>query len=129
MPSVLTRFLRWLLPPPAQAARAMLANTLFFAQDAALVLALVELDLGHVERAQPLIDRLDAAVLARGQGGVPWQAGIDALRGMALQQRGDAAAARPLLDSALKALADEQELAQPSRLYLSAKRARERLTQ
>ena len=98
-------------------------------QDAALVLALVELDLGHVERAQPLIDRLDAAVLARGQGGVQWQAGIDALRGMALQQRGDAAAARPLLDSALKALADEQELAQPSRLYLSAKRARERLTQ
>lgn len=97
------------------------------AQRAAFVLALIELELGRVEQAVPLIDQLDAAVLESTRTSGLWQAGIDALRGIALQQRGDIGTARPLLDSALAAMKQEETLAQPSRLYLVAKRARARI--
>jgi eukaryotic-like serine/threonine-protein kinase len=96
-------------------------------QDAAFVLALVLLELGESARAQILIDQLDPAVLESGRATGQWASGIDALRGMALQQRGDSAAARVKLDAALAALKGEEDLAQPSRLYLEAQRARARL--
>jgi eukaryotic-like serine/threonine-protein kinase len=95
--------------------------------DAAFVRALIELDMGRAAQAQPLIDRLDPTVLESGRATGVWSAGVDALRGIALQQQGDAAAARPLLDSALAALKGEEELTQPSRLYVLAQRARVRL--
>ncbi len=96
-------------------------------QDAAFVLALVELDLGNARRAQLLIDQLDAAVLESGRATGQWPAAIDALRGTALQLRGEPVAARPLLDAALAALKSEEDLSRPSRLYLAAKQARARL--
>lgn len=95
-------------------------------QDAAFVLALVELEMGYVARAQPLIDQLDAAVLESGRAMGKWPDAIDALRGIAFQLRGNAASARPLLDSALVALKDEESLDKPSRLYAAAKGARDR---
>jgi eukaryotic-like serine/threonine-protein kinase len=96
-------------------------------QDATFVLALVELEVGEFARAQPLIDQLDANVLEAGRAIGTWPSVIDALRGIALQQRGNAAAARPLLDSALLALKEEETLAEPSRLYIAAENARKRL--
>jgi eukaryotic-like serine/threonine-protein kinase len=96
------------------------------AQDCAVVLALIELDLGQIERAQPLIEQLDVQVLESYRATGAWPAAIDALRGIALQRAGDAAAARPLLDSALAALKGEEDLSQPSRLYVAAKQARVR---
>lgn len=96
-------------------------------QDAAVVRAVIELDLGRTAQAQPLIDRLDPAVLESYRATGLWSAGIDALRGIALQQRGNAAAARPLLDSALATLKGERDLAQPSRLYVVAQQARAKL--
>lgn len=98
------------------------------AQDATFVLALVELQLGHTQRAQALIDQLDAAVLESGRATGIWPAAIDALRGVALQQRDDAVAARRLLDSALAVIAPvEEALDQPGRVYVMAKAARARL--
>jgi eukaryotic-like serine/threonine-protein kinase len=96
-------------------------------QDAAFVLALIALDLGDAKRGEALIGQLDPAVLESGRATGLWPAATDALRGIALQLRGDAAKARPLLDSALAALKDEETLAQPSRLYVVAKNARTRL--
>lgn len=96
-------------------------------QDAAFVLALIELELGQASRAQVLIDQLDPAVLESGRATGQWPAAIDALRGMALQQRGEGRAARPLLDAALAALKSEEDLTRPSRLYLAAAQARARL--
>jgi eukaryotic-like serine/threonine-protein kinase len=96
-------------------------------QDAAFVLALIELELGGARNAQSLIDQLDPAALESGRATGQWPASIDALRGMALQLKGDAAAARPLLDSALAALKDEEALAKPARLYVAARQARARL--
>ncbi|TXH72399.1 MAG: serine/threonine protein kinase [Lysobacteraceae bacterium] len=97
------------------------------AQDAAFVLALIELELGNTEQAMSLIDRLDSAVLESGRSHGLWRSGIDILRGIAFQQRGDIRRAKPLLDSGLEALKDEESLAQPSRLYLVAKDARARI--
>jgi eukaryotic-like serine/threonine-protein kinase len=97
------------------------------AQDAAFVLTLIELNLGRTSQALDLVEQLDAAVLESFRTLGYWPVAIGALRGIALQQRGDAAAARPLIDAALTALKGEEALAQPSRLYLSIKRARERL--
>lgn len=97
-------------------------------QDAIFVLALVELQLGHTVRAQALIDQLDAEVLEATRATGNWPAGIDALRGVAMQQRGETAAARKTLDSALAVIsADEESLDQPGRIYLVAKAAREKL--
>ena len=96
-------------------------------QDAAFVLALVELELGQLAPAQALIDSLDAEVLESGRATGQWNVAIDALRGIARQKRGEAAAARPLLDSVLAAMKDEEALAQPSRLYLVARAARAQL--
>jgi eukaryotic-like serine/threonine-protein kinase len=93
-------------------------------QDATSVLALIELELGHPVQALQLIDQLDAAVLESGRAHGLWDPVIDALRGIALQQRGDMSAARPLLDSALASMKEEETLAQPSRLYIVAKSAR-----
>lgn len=96
-------------------------------QDAMYVLALIELELGRTEQAWQLIDQLDSEVLESSRAGGLWQAGIDALRGIALQQRGDIRAARPLLDSALDTLKTEMDQAQPSRAYLVAKDSRARI--
>lgn len=96
-------------------------------QDAALLLAQVLLETGHLDRAWPLLAQLDAQVLESSRANGAWASGISALRGVALLQRGDAAAARPLLDAALQGLREEERLAQPSRLYLMAKAARARL--
>jgi eukaryotic-like serine/threonine-protein kinase len=96
-------------------------------QDAAFVLAQIELELGQAARAQPLIDQLDPAVLESGRATGQWPAGVDALRGLALQLRGDAAAARPLLDSALAGLKSEQALQRPSRIFTIVQQARARL--
>lgn len=94
-------------------------------QDAGFVLALVELQLGHTDAALALLQQLDADVLEAGRGLGYWPRALDALRGIALQQRGDAGAARPLLDAWLAAMAQEEEaLAQPSRLHLQVKAAR-----
>lgn len=96
-------------------------------QDATYVLALIELELGRTEQAWLLIDQLDSAVLESSRARGLWQAGIDTLRGIALQQRGDIRAARPLLDSALEVLKTEEYLARPSRAYLMVKNARARI--
>jgi eukaryotic-like serine/threonine-protein kinase len=96
-------------------------------QDAAVVLALIELELGQPARAQPLIDQLDAEVLEAGRANGLWPAVISALRGIAHQLQGDDAGARPLLDAALLAMKDEETLTQPSRLYVVTKAARARI--
>lgn len=96
-------------------------------QDAAFVLALVELELGRVAPALALIDGLDPRILESGRATGQWPVAIDALRGIALHRRGEAAAARALLDRTLVAMESEVSLAQPSRLYLVAKAARAQL--
>ncbi|MCU0950007.1 MAG: winged helix-turn-helix domain-containing protein [Burkholderiaceae bacterium] len=83
-------------------------------QDATFVRALIDLDLGRAAQAQPLIDRLDPAVLESYRANGLWSAGVDALRGISLQQRGDVTAARSLLEASLTALKSEEDLAQPS---------------
>ncbi len=93
-------------------------------QDAASVLALIELELGRTTEALVLIDQLDASILESGRANGLWSIAINALRGIALQQSGDIRAARPLLDSALAGMKEEETLAQPSRLYLVTKSAR-----
>lgn len=116
--------------PKAQEAHAQLLRLAGAAsprtQDAAFVLALILLELGDARRAQPLVDGLDAAVLESGRATGQWPAALDALRGMAMQLRGDAQA-RPKLEAALTALKEEEDLVQPSRLYLAAASARARL--
>ncbi|MFY7854608.1 MAG: protein kinase domain-containing protein [Rubrivivax sp.] len=109
-------------PAHAQLERLLGANAPQ-AQDAAFVLALTLLDLGRTAEADAFVERLNARVLESGRATGVWQGGIDALRGMAAQQRGHAAQARVLLGSALQTLKDEATLAQPSRVFLSARRA------
>ncbi len=94
------------------------------AQDATFILAQVELQNGELTVAADLIARLDPAALESGRATGQWPAAIDALRGIERQRRGDAQAARGLLDTALHALREEAELAAPSRLYRDAKAAR-----
>lgn len=92
-------------------------------QDATFVLALTLLDLGRTAEAAALVEQLDAQVLESGRASGVWQGGIDALRGMVAQQRGQTAEARTLLVAALQTLKEEATLAQPSRVFLSARRA------
>jgi eukaryotic-like serine/threonine-protein kinase len=92
-------------------------------QDVTFLLATVELELGHSDAAQTLIAGLDADALEAGRGNGMWVFGIDALRGMLLLQQGNATAARPLLESALKGMASEEDLETPSRLYANASKA------
>ena len=92
-------------------------------QDVGFVLATVELELGHSDAAQKLIADLDAKVLEAGRSNGMWTFALDALRGMLLQQQGDSAAARPLLENALKGLQSEEDLDTPSRLYSNASKA------
>jgi len=92
-------------------------------QDAGLLLAAAELDLGNTDAAVALIETLDADTLESGRATGLWPAGLDALRGIALQQQGDSAAARPLLTSALAALASEEDLDAPGRLYVQTREA------
>jgi tetratricopeptide (TPR) repeat protein len=92
-------------------------------QDATFVLALTLLDLGRTAEAASLVEGLDAQVLESGRASGVWQGGIDALRGIVAQQRGQTAQARTLLVAALQTLKDEATLAQPSRVFLSARRA------
>ena len=93
-------------------------------QDAAFLLAQIELELGRTAQAESLIGQLDAEILEAARSSGLWSSGIDALRGVALLQRGNLHAARPLLDSALEALKEEETLKQPARLYLVVKSAR-----
>lgn len=95
-------------------------------QDAAQVLALIELELRNTAQGLALVEKLDAAVLESGRTTGLYRAAIDGLRGVALQQQGDHKAARPLLDSALEALKEEESLVQASRLYIVTKQARAR---
>lgn len=97
------------------------------AQYAAVIRSQVELDAGRTQQAVPLIEQIDPAMLKSGSAFDLWPAIVDALRGIALQQRGDAAAAMPLLDSALEALKKDENWEQPTRLYVMTKRARSRL--
>jgi eukaryotic-like serine/threonine-protein kinase len=92
-------------------------------QDVAFVLASVELELGRSAAAQAVIANLDGEALEAGRGTGMWSFGIDALRGMLLQQQGNAEAAKPLLESALKGMESEEDLETPGRLYVSARRA------
>jgi len=96
-------------------------------QDATFVLALTLLDLGRTAEAASLVEGLDAQVLESGRASGVWQGGIDALRGIVAQQRGQTAQARTLLGAALHTLKDEATLAQPSRVFLSARRAMDAL--
>jgi hypothetical protein len=93
-------------------------------QDAAFVLALVELEAGELPQAQAAIEQLDVEALERYRSTGTWPAAIGLLRGTLLQRRGDYHAARPLLDAGLQAFKEEESLAQPGRGYLVAKRAR-----
>jgi DNA-binding winged helix-turn-helix (wHTH) protein len=111
------------LRPAHERLVAMLGAAAPQAQDAAFVLALALLNLDRTAAAQPLIDGLDAKVLEAGRATGTWAAGIDALRGMAAQQRGQTDLARRLLTQALQALQEEATLAQPARVYLSAQQA------
>jgi len=86
-------------------------------------LASVELELGNSTAAGALIDGLDAQTLETSRTTGLWQATIDAMRGIALQQAGDAAAARALLAPALDQLASEEDLDAPGRLYVLAHEA------
>ena len=96
-------------------------------QDAASVLALIELELGHIAEAMALIEPLQAAAREPGHEDGALQATVDALRGIALQRQGDTAAARPLLDSALSAMKEETSQAHPSRIYTVTRAARARI--
>ncbi len=74
-------------------------------QDAAYTLACAELELDNLEAAQVLITTLDSKTLVAAAGNEDWDAAMNALRGLLLLKRGDLAQARPLLKSALDALA------------------------
>ncbi|MBB5206486.1 protein kinase domain-containing protein [Chiayiivirga flava] len=91
--------------------------------DASFVLAQVELELGHVDAAATLIDGLDPAILEAGRPHGLWPSAIDALRGLLALQRGDTTSAHALLDRACNALASEEDLSAPSRLYARASAA------
>ncbi len=96
-------------------------------QDAQFLLAQIELELGRVDRAEPLIAGLDAELLESGRATGVWPGAIDGLRGMALARRGRVDEARVALDRALEALHEEAELDTPSRLYVIIKAARDAL--
>jgi hypothetical protein len=88
---------------------------------------LTELELGDVASAEQWIKQLDPKILESGRATGIWPEAIGALRGIALQKRGDAAAARPLLEAALEAMKEEETLAQPGRLYAVTKSSHTRL--
>jgi eukaryotic-like serine/threonine-protein kinase len=93
-------------------------------QDATTVLVQVTLQLGLAEQALGHVAQLNAEVLEASRAIGVWPHVIDAMRGIALQQRGDRAAARKLLDEALEALKEEEALDKPSQVYVMAKQAR-----
>jgi DNA-binding winged helix-turn-helix (wHTH) protein len=93
------------------------------AQDVGFLLVGTELELGNDEVAETLLATVDVEVLEAGRATGMWPFGLDALRGMLLQQRGDATAARPLLQSAIAGMKSEEDLDAPSRLYAQATRA------
>jgi non-specific serine/threonine protein kinase len=96
-------------------------------QDAGFVYALAELDLGHVAPAEPVIAELDPAVLESGRATGLWPHAVDILRGIALAQRGERAAALAKLDPAIEAITVDIDLAAPERLYVVATSTRARL--
>lgn len=93
-------------------------------QDAAFVLALVELQRDAPAAAAAVITTLDADALESGRATGQWPAAIEALRGIERQRAGDGVAARPLLDAALKAMHEESTLDSPSLVYRLAREAR-----
>jgi DNA-binding winged helix-turn-helix (wHTH) protein len=96
-------------------------------QDAAFVLAMIELQRGQRVAAAGLIETLDANALESGRATGQWPAAINALRGIERQQAGDAVAARAWLDAALQAMREEAALDSPSLIYRLARQARSAL--
>jgi eukaryotic-like serine/threonine-protein kinase len=88
-------------------------KTTWQSQDAAYVLACVELELNNLDAAEVLIRSLDLKTLVAASGNQQWGPALDALRGLLLLKRGNRAAAKPLLKSGLDALAtDPQAMAE-----------------
>ena len=80
-------------------------------QDAAYALACAELELNNLDAAQALIAGIDTKTLIAAAGDEKWGAAMDALRGLLLLKRGELAQSRPLLKSALDALAPAPDAA------------------
>ncbi len=92
-------------------------------QTAAFWLAAITLELGSFGEAARLIATLDPAALEAAGADGKWTLRVDALRGVLLARRGDAAAAKPLLETAVSGLAEGSNA--QSRIYANAKRALE----
>lgn len=92
------------------------------AQDAAFALAAAEAELGHLDRAQVLVDAIDPATLVAAQGDPAWTHSIEALRGLILLGRGDRPRALPLLESGVRGL-ESVDKPQADRLYRTCRRA------
>lgn len=92
-------------------------------QDATTVLVQIELQLGLADQALVHIAQLDPVVLESSRAIGVWPHVVDAMRGIALQQRGERVPAQRLLGPALDALKDEEALARPSQVYALAKKA------
>ena len=95
-------------------------------QIAAFWLCATELELGHLDEADRLLESLDAPALeAAGADGL-WAFRLDALRGQLLALRGQEQVAAPLLQSAITGL--EKSAANTSRVYAGAKQAAAKIT-
>lgn len=90
-------------------------------QMAAFWLAAVEVGLGKPAEADALLGTLDAKALEAAASDGLWSLRLDALRGLVLAKRGDAARAAPLLRSAVDGL--RAKSATGDALYGSAERA------
>ncbi|WP_313915136.1 winged helix-turn-helix domain-containing protein [Tahibacter sp.] len=92
-------------------------------QTAAYWLAAITLELGNLDEAGRLIAMLDPTALEAAGADGKWTLRVDALRGVLLARRGDSAAAKPLLETAVGGLAEGSNA--KSRVYANAKRALE----
>jgi len=92
-------------------------------QDAAFILAHVEIELGHWDAAAAIIQILDVKVLEAFRGHGLWRFGLDGLRGLVLDGQGQRAAAEPLLRSAVAGLTPEAEKDRPDRLMQNLTKA------
>jgi len=111
------------LRPAYERLTAQLGNKNPQSQTAAFWLAAITLELGHLDEAGTLIATLDPAALEAAGADGKWTLRVDALRGALLARRGDYAAAKPLLETAVSGLADGSN--GKSRIYANAKRALE----
>ncbi len=99
------------------------ANT----QDVAFLLVFTDIALGDLDAAQSRLRLLDAEVLESYRGHGMWQAGLDGAQGLILLARGDLVAAKPLLETAEKAMRPETADDPGDRLYLTVQKALEGL--